>query len=110
VHENSHFQGKVKKHTESDMMIGTSRRESVISVLLIRYISFQLAYDLFELGVTTSQKHMSGGKSLQLSCAARVVAPRDDEDMRKLQRDFANLNPKSPFSPHYSLTFYYLNL
>ena len=53
-----------------------------------------------ELGVTTSQKHMSGGKSLQLSCAARVVAPRDDEDMRKLQRDFANLNSKSPFSPH----------
>lgn len=42
---------------------------------------------------------MSGGKSLQLSCAARVVAPRDDEDMRRLQRDFANLNPKSPFSP-----------
>lgn len=42
---------------------------------------------------------MSGGKSLQLSCEARVVAPRDDEDMRRLQKDFANLNPKSPLSP-----------
>ena len=42
---------------------------------------------------------MSGGKYLQLSSAARVVAPRDDEDMRRLQNDFANLNPKSPFSP-----------
>jgi len=49
----------------------------------------------------TSQKHkvMSGGKSLQLSCEARVVAPRDDEDIRRLQRDFANLNPESPYSP-----------
>ena len=49
----------------------------------------------------TSQKHkvMSGEKSLQLSCEARVVAPRDDEDIRRLQRDFANLNPESPYSP-----------
>ena len=54
-----------------------------------------------ELGVTTSQKHkvMSGGKSLQPSCEARVVAPIDDEDIRRLQRDFANMKPESPFSP-----------
>ena len=48
----------------------------------------------------TLRNHLSGGKSLQLSCAeARVIDPRDDEDLQTLQRDFANLNPKSPLSP-----------
>ena len=42
---------------------------------------------------------MLGEKYLQPSCEARVVAPKNDEDMRRLQMDFANLNPKSPFSP-----------
>lgn len=53
-----------------------------------------------ELDVFTLRNHLSGGKSLQLSCAeARVIDPRDDEDLQTLQRDFANLNPKSPLSP-----------
>jgi hypothetical protein len=52
----SFFPGKVKKNTqESEMLIGTSRRESVISLLLLAvvlcgyqiYQFLKLVYDLF---------------------------------------------------------------
>jgi hypothetical protein len=52
----SFFPGKVKKTTqESEMLIGTSRRESVISLLLLAvvlcgyqiYQFLKLVYDLF---------------------------------------------------------------
>jgi len=52
----SRFPGKVKKTRESDMLIGTSRRESVISPLLLVivlcgykiYQFLKLVYDLFK--------------------------------------------------------------
>ena len=53
----SRFPGKVKDTRESDMLIGTSRRESVISPLLLVvvlcgyqiYQFLKLVYDLFKL-------------------------------------------------------------
>jgi len=56
MHEISRFPGKVKKIRESDMLIGTSRRESVISPLLLVvvlcgyqiYQFLKLVYDLFK--------------------------------------------------------------
>jgi hypothetical protein len=52
----SHFLGKVKNTLESDMLIGTSRRESVISSLLLVVVlcGYQIyqflkpVYDLFK--------------------------------------------------------------
>ena len=59
MHDNSHFPfpGESKKHTqESDMLIGTSHRESVISPLLLVvvlcgyqiYQFLKLVYNLFK--------------------------------------------------------------
>jgi hypothetical protein len=53
----SRFRGKVKDTRESDMLISTSRRESVISPLLLVvvlcgyqiYQFLKLVYDLFKL-------------------------------------------------------------
>lgn len=88
----------------SDMDLAPQESKGNTQLLVDNSVTSNLHHDdrnvrTTELGVATSQKHMSGGKSLQLSCEARVVAPRDDEDMRRLQKDFANLNPKSPLSP-----------